>query len=174
MFNDLTDRVLWHDGSITIDPQNLYKFADVTGITHVTEVTKDVRQYNALVSKDKQLTVKEDLTPWEMKWNIPPEYASTDILQYCIDCLEREDGLSEAQYDERLTRIIMELKAYKKHKLFNLLRTLIYVINTFNRDGVVWGFGRGSSVSSYVLYLIGVHDVDSVEYDLDFTDFIKT
>jgi DNA polymerase III alpha subunit len=36
----------------------------------------------------------------------------------------------------------------------------------------VWGIGRGSSVSSYVLYVLGVHDVDSYAYDLDIGDFL--
>jgi DNA polymerase III alpha subunit len=38
---------------------------------------------------------------------------------------------------------------------------------------IVWGVGRGSSVASYVLFLIGTHKVDSVKYELDFNEFLK-
>jgi DNA polymerase III alpha subunit len=38
---------------------------------------------------------------------------------------------------------------------------------------IVWGVGRGSSVASYVLYLIGVHRIDSIKYDLDIREFLK-
>jgi len=41
------------------------------------------------------------------------------------------------------------------------------------QNSVVWGVGRGSSVASYVLYLIGVHKIDSMYFDLDITEFLK-
>ena len=37
------------------------------------------------------------------------------------------------------------------------------------RDGV----GRGSSVASYILYLIGVHRIDSIKYNLDWKEFLR-
>ena len=36
---------------------------------------------------------------------------------------------------------------------------------------LVWGVGRGSSVARYVLYLLGVHKVDSLKYNLDIKEF---
>jgi len=38
---------------------------------------------------------------------------------------------------------------------------------------VIWGVGRGSSVASYVLYLIGVHRVNSMYYNLDVGEFLR-
>ena len=38
---------------------------------------------------------------------------------------------------------------------------------------VLWGLGRGSSVSSYVLYLLGVHRINSLYYDLPIEEFLK-
>jgi len=38
---------------------------------------------------------------------------------------------------------------------------------------VIWGVGRGSSVASYVLYLLGVHRIDSMFYDLDVAEFLR-
>jgi DNA polymerase III alpha subunit len=40
-------------------------------------------------------------------------------------------------------------------------------------NDIVWGVGRGSSVASYILYLIGVHKVDSIQYGLDFNEFMR-
>jgi DNA polymerase III alpha subunit len=37
----------------------------------------------------------------------------------------------------------------------------------------VWGVGRGSSVASYVLFLIGVHRIDSMKYNLDYKEFLR-
>jgi DNA polymerase III alpha subunit len=41
------------------------------------------------------------------------------------------------------------------------------------KNNIVWGVGRGSSVSSYILYLIGVHKVNSILYKLDINDFLR-
>ena len=38
---------------------------------------------------------------------------------------------------------------------------------------LIWGVGRGSSVSSYVLYKLGVHRIDSLHYELDPTEFLR-
>jgi len=38
---------------------------------------------------------------------------------------------------------------------------------------MIWGVGRGSSVASYVLYLLDVHRIDSMFYDLDPSEFLR-
>jgi DNA polymerase III alpha subunit len=48
-----------------------------------------------------------------------------------------------------------------------------YLVDTLRKNNVVWGVGRGSSVASYILYLIGVHKVDSIKYNLDINEFLK-
>jgi DNA polymerase III alpha subunit len=57
--------------------------------------------------------------------------------------------------------------------MFDLLFYLKYLVDTLRENKVVWGVGRGSSVASYVLYLIGIHKIDSIKYDLDITEFLK-
>jgi DNA polymerase III alpha subunit len=54
-----------------------------------------------------------------------------------------------------------------------LLRYLKYFVDTMRANNVLWGLGRGSSVSSYVLYLLGVHKINSMFYDLDIREFLK-
>jgi len=48
-----------------------------------------------------------------------------------------------------------------------------YFVDTMQANNVVWGVGRGSSVASYVLYLIGVHKIDSIKYNLDWQEFLR-
>ena len=67
----------------------------------------------------------------------------------------------------------MELTEVEARKLFPVLRIMIYIIETMRKNNLVWGIGRGSSVASYVLYLIGVHKVDSLKYNLDIKEFLK-
>jgi DNA polymerase III alpha subunit len=50
---------------------------------------------------------------------------------------------------------------------------MIYLVDFMRENDIVWGVGRGSSVASYVLYLIGVHKIDSLYYDLDIAEFLR-
>ena len=62
---------------------------------------------------------------------------------------------------------------FQERNLFNLLKYLKYLVDTMQSNKVIWGVGRGSSVASYVLYLLGVHKIDSMYYDLDPGEFLR-
>lgn len=170
----LADRILWFDGLSSFDPTELTSALKRYDIKHVTDITDDVIQYNQLVGKESQLTVKQTCLPLDYNWAIPDQYNNLDVIQYIsdihCDILRRENLTDEA--DAREQRLAEELALFKQKQLFPVLRAIIYIINTLNRDNIVWGVGRGSSVSSYVLYVIGVHDIDSYLYDLDIHDFL--
>ena len=78
-----------------------------------------------------------------------------------------------ATTDEEKQRVDEELQLYVKYNLLNVLKFLVYLISVMREHDIVWGVGRGSSVSSYVLYLLGVHKVDSIKYGLNINDFLK-
>lgn len=170
MFTQLKDRAVWYDGEISVVPDMITQFL-IHGVdrVHVTEIDADVAQYNQLV--DQPITVKTTVNPLNVAFVLPYEYQNLDVETYVLDRLD--DYKLGPLHDSRLQRVIDELVAFKTHNLYDLLRALIYTINTLTEKNIVWGIGRGSSVSSYVLFLIGVHDVDSVKYALEFTDFIR-
>jgi DNA polymerase III alpha subunit len=89
---------------------------------------------------------------------MPTEYLDLDIAQWALD---------QCKTDAELQRVAQELLLFQERDLFNLLRWLKYFVDTMRANQVVWGVGRGSSVASYVLYLIGVHRINSMYYDLD-------
>jgi DNA polymerase III alpha subunit len=72
-----------------------------------------------------------------------------------------------------LQRVGTELLLYQERNMFDLLRFLVYIVDVMREQDIVWGVGRGSSVASYVLYLIGVHKIDSLYYDLDIAEFLR-
>lgn len=172
----LKNRTLWFDGDSSYPANKLH--TAVVGDDRqlfVDQLTADVVQYNQLVSYDQRVQVKQGIRPLSFDWTIPDEYRSIDIREYVIDQLDKEieaNKFTDEEIDARAVRVAKELKLYKQHDLHGVLRVLIYVINTLNTNSVVWGVGRGSSVSSYILYLLRVHDVDSVKYDLDIEDFL--
>ena len=97
-------------------------------------------------------------------WHMPAEYLELDIAQHV---------LSLCTTQEELQRVGEELLLYQERDLFNLLRYLKYFVDTMRKNNVVWGLGRGSSTASYVLYLLGVHKINSLYYDLPIEEFLK-
>lgn len=175
---ELGDRVLWYDGDSTVTAKALMH-AISSGLStrglFVDGETPDIIQYNRLVDKEEELHVKEGIRPLTYDWNIPDEYKSINVEMYVVEKLLADtEGLPDGEYSARAGRCLDELELYKQLELMDVLRTLIFVINTLIENNVVWGVGRGSSVSSYVLYLIGVHDVDSFKYGLNIEEFLRT
>ena len=70
-------------------------------------------------------------------------------------------------------RVEMELSLYKARNLYSILQLMIYIVDMMRKNSLVWGVGRGSSVASYVLYLIGIHKIDSIKYNLNIEEFLK-
>lgn len=100
----------------------------------------------------------------QSQWNMPEEYKNLDIAKWVLD---------QCSTDEQLQRVGTELLLYAERELFPLLKYLKFIVDIMRKYNIVWGVGRGSSVSSYVLYLIGVHKCDSIFYDLPIDEFLK-
>lgn len=97
-------------------------------------------------------------------WHMPDDYKNLDIAQWLLD---------QCNTQEELQRVGKELLLYQERDLFPLLQQLKYIIDVWRENNVVWGVGRGSSVASYVLYLLGVHKINSMYYDLDIEEFLR-
>lgn len=113
---------------------------------------------------DPGLTVEEYDAVQQSQWLMPRKYAELDIAQWVLD---------KCKTQEELQRVGEELLLYQEYEMFPLLRYMVYLVDTMRQHGIVWGVGRGSSVSSYVLFLIGIHRINSMLYDLDIREFLK-
>lgn len=98
-------------------------------------------------------------------WYMPDNYLTLDIEKWI-----REQA---APWDPEATRVEEELAAFRERNMLDLLRWMKYFVDTCRANNVVWGVGRGSSVASYVLYLIGVHKINSLKYNLDWREFLR-
>jgi DNA polymerase III alpha subunit len=120
-----------------------------------------VNEYHALPADYDAAVFHRTL---QEQWHMPQEYLELDIAEWV---------LSKCTTDPELQRVGQELLLFQERDLFNLLRWLKYFVDTMRNNNIVWGVGRGSSVASYVLYLIGVHRINSMYYDLDIEEFLK-
>jgi len=100
----------------------------------------------------------------QSEWHMPVEYLEFDIATHILSLCKTE---------AELQRVGQELLLFQERDLFNLLRYLKYFVDTMRANSIVWGLGRGSSTASYVLYLLGVHKINSLYYDLPIEEFLK-
>lgn len=114
--------------------------------------------------KKPNVTVEEFDKQNQANWNMPNGYKKLDIIDWLV---------AQCKTQDEITRVAEELELYSGRGLLPLLQFLKYMVDTFRNKGIVWGVGRGSSVSSYVLYLIGVHKINSMKFDLDISEFLR-
>lgn len=132
------------------------KFDRVLYIDHIPELIHHI--FN------EEMSIEEFDQAHQSNYFIPPEYAKFDIAKFVLD---------QCQSDAELQRAGAELLLYQERDMFMLLRYLKYLVDTMRANNIVWGVGRGSSVSSFVLFLIGVHKINSLYYDLPIDEFLK-
>lgn len=112
--------------------------------------------------------IEDDPVTWHKKNQqnlyMPDEYKNFDIAQYVID---------KCSCDTELQRVGEELLEFQDRGLFPLLCYLKYLVDLMREHKILWGVGRGSSTSSFVLYLIGIHKINSIYYDLPFNEFMR-
>jgi len=168
-------------GRVVYDVYDLYDMV-MSGLdtSKIKEVSwnEDFEKYNKAVKKnyvdtnilEKLETIKLDVEEFDrinqVNWFIPEEYKNIDIWKYCLDKCPPDDTVA-------LSRVCEELSLYDKYNIIDVLNVCVYIIDTLRKNNIVWGVGRGSSVASYVLYLIGVHKIDSIKYELDINEFLR-
>ena len=103
----------------------------------------------------------------QSEWFMPQSYKDINLYEYVLG------KLTTPAEDSTMKRVWEELDAFEERDMHNLLRYMIYLVDFMRENNIVWGVGRGSSVASYVLYLIGVHRIDSIQYGLDWREFLR-
>jgi DNA polymerase III alpha subunit len=98
------------------------------------------------------------------EWFMPGEYKNFDIAKWILE---------QCKTDEELQRAGEELIMFQERDMFILLQYLKYLVDTMRKHNIVWGVGRGSSIASFVLYLIGIHRINSLYYQISINEFLK-
>jgi len=135
----------------------------------------DPTQYNSSVRKlfaampimdaySSNVNIEEFDQTLQAHWYMPDEYYEIDIAAWVLD---------QCKGEAELQRAGEELLLFQERDAFMLLRYMKYLVDTMRANNVVWGVGRGSSVSSFVLFKLGVHKINSLYYDLDPREFLK-
>ena len=119
---------------------------------------------NIQLVQELNMTLDEFDTTNQNNWYMPDEYKTFDIASYVL-------GLCKEEHE--LQRVGDELLKFQERGMFPLLCYCKYLVDTMRKNNIVWGVGRGSSVSSYVLYLLQIHRINSLHYGLSIDEFLK-
>jgi len=137
----------------------------VDGKTIDIDSVNTVAQYTALTKHlDSNQSIADFDKAHQSKWFMPASYKEMDIAAYILE---------QCNTQAELQRCGEELLMFQERDLFDLLRYVKYLVDVMTLNSVIWGVGRGSSVSSYVLYKLKIHRIDSMYYKLDVAEFLR-
>jgi len=176
----LNNRVLRYDGVSVIPPEMvadiLLHGSSPTEI-RVTQDSWEIQQFNFNCDEGDEIKFNNDEVKLDTSWNLPEDWASLTIdqVQHLIvdkatDVISRSN-YTEAQVSKAYSRIEKEIKEIEKRNMMDFLKTIMYVLDTFKKNDICWGVGRGSSCASYVLFVLGLHVVDCVKFGVPMEEF---
>lgn len=137
-----------------IDPENYNRAIDIIGIPW-----KKLESY-----KEPDCTISDFHHNNQQIWYMPDEYKNFDIETYIKLKCNNDEELNRAEY---------ELVLFKQYELVDMLKYMVYLIDIMKENNIIWGVGRGSSVASFVLFLIGLNKVNPMKFNLNIKEFLK-
>ena len=156
--NDLVEGLLRGKTANSIITQDIDKIDTYNHFCTLFKFDEQIEYETPTETKDKYSYKNAD------NWSMPDEYKQLNIIDYL---------LSKTNNEEQYQRVVQELEEFEKREMFPMLQFLVYMVQELKSNNIMWGVGRGSSVSSYILYLIGVHKIDSIKYNLDYKEFLR-
>jgi DNA polymerase III alpha subunit len=146
------------------------------------DLFNETAQDQGLPTLQKYIALDADKSEFDSvcqsEWLMPEEYKKLDLREWFMFKMSEELDISVENihlHGDRaeVQRLEEELEAFYYHDMYDLLRYMIYLVDFMRKNKIVWGVGRGSSVASYVLYLIGVHRINPIQYGLDWREFLR-
>ena len=169
----LDNRLIDDEGNVVYFPQALiellYKGEKPCEILYPNN-DKDVELFNEFAYADfiePRYSLPEKLKSIEERknnWFYPESYDKIILEDYFLNLCHN---------DIEKDRVNLELKMFLERDMEKFLRFCIYFSDMIKKNNWVVGVGRGSSVASYCLYLLKIHLVNSIEYNLDIKEFLK-
>ena len=165
MKSELIGRNLWYDGVSELPPHTIAHYIlqgiPISKICSAYE-DEDLKKFNLISDITIQIGKSTCDLPTKVL-QVPDEYKTIDILEYTLQ--RCPDKL------EYLNRVHEEYSYICQMQIEDAFRTIIFILDTFKREKVIWGLGRGSSCASLILHLIGLHVVDPIKFGISLHEF---
>lgn len=105
--------------------------------------------------------------------HIPNGYDLESYFRYLVyaDFDKKFGHMSEEEQQKRRDRIESEIPVLKELDFLNYLLIQHEFCNECDKRGIPRGYSRGSAANCLCVFMLGITQVDSVKFDLDFTRF---
>jgi len=142
----------------------------------ISKITVDTKLYNQALTKlqidlpklPEQILRNQTVVEFDKQnynaWHMPESYENIDVKTYLLE---------KCNTEEERDRVLIEYKLFEEKGFTKVLKFLIYFVDVLRSNNIVWGVGRGSSVSSFCLFLIGIHKINPLFYNLDYREFLR-
>lgn len=168
--NEYGDTVMNEESAIELMYEGVFDIESLffKDSEEVRKYNKQMRKFNwaekqVHIYEKPQVSFEEYHHLKQQQWLVPKHVFDIDIKQHLIE---------QCTTDQQLERVALELQIYEKHELMQLLCVVKWLMDTAKQNNIITGVGRGSSCASLCLYLLGVHYVDPLKYDLNFSEFL--
>ena len=118
----------------------------------ISKITVDTKLYNQALTKlqidlpklPEQILRNQTVVEFDKQnynaWYMPESYENIDVKTYLLE---------KCNTEEERDRILIEYKLFEQKGFTKVLKFLIYFVDVLRTNNIVWGVGRGSSVSSF-------------------------
>ena len=169
----LDNRLIDKEGNVVYFPQALvellYRGEIPAEVLYPTN-DKDVELFNQFAYEnfdEVRYSLPKELKSIEErknKWFYPEIYDKINLEDYFLNLCHT---------DIEKDRVKLEIKLFLEKGMEKFLRFCIFMSSKIKENNWVVGVGRGSSVASYCLYLLKIHLVNSIQYNLNIKEFLK-
>lgn len=173
MKSELKNRILWYDGTNQVEPEDVPQLIlDGVPLSKivVNSLNEDLITFNSLEDVEFPLNKTANID-FDMSWDIPQKYKSINLQDYIFEKLNARINPADENYSRYANRMTEELKCISDKQVDDLFKCLIYVTEMLLKSDTVLGVGRGSSCASLFLFILGLHKVDPVKYQIPLSEF---
>ena len=93
--------------------------------------------------------------------------------QKILKGIETRKLKNKPNFKEYIDRINEEFKVYKSLNTIDYMLLETTILEDANKNGIQYGYGRGSVNGSIIAYLLGITECDSVKFKLNFFRFMN-
>lgn len=131
-------------------------------------IKESIENTNKMADMIEEFTVDRSYK-YPHLWSNPEQLLRDKIKQGVIN-----KGVDKyPNYQEYLDRIEYEMKAYKHNEAIDFMLLMEDVISWCKSQDIQTGYGRGSVNGSVIAWLLGITEMDSIKFGLNFERFMN-
>lgn len=138
----------------------------------ITANIHEVKSFNDKVDTSSEFASSES-SALDHSWKIPPFYQNLDVFGFVLHKFDTVVKQSNPLYHEYMDRLSFEMEYFENTNSLQFIQCIVFLLDELRSKDIFWGVGRGSSCASLVLYLIGLHKIDPVRFEIPISDFFK-